>query len=173
LGGSLEATPEVLRKAKQKLKLATLVQMTLPGSPTVYYGDEVGLSGGDDPYNRMPYPWADQGGQPDMALRQDFQSLLKLRHDKKVLRRGALTAPLLSTQHVVVLARQWERDFALIAVNNSEQVQTHTFELPAGVRGKEVAVWWGQGEVKRQGSQMTITLPPMSGGVWGTNSASK
>ena len=173
LGGSLEATPEVLRKAKQKLKLATLVQMTLPGSPTVYYGDEVGLSGGDDPYNRMPYPWADQGGQPDMALRQDFQSLLKLRHDKKVLRRGALTAPLLSTQHVVVLARQWERDFALIAVNNSEQVQTHTFELPAELRGKEGAVWWGQGDVKRQGSQMTITLPPMSGGVWGTNSASK
>jgi glycosidase len=173
LGGSFEATPEVLRKAKQKLRLATLVQMTLPGSPTVYYGDEVGLTGGDDPYNRMPYPWADQGGQPDMALRQDFQSLLKLRQDKKVLRRGALTAPLLSTQQVVVLARQWERDFALIAVNNSEQVQTHTFELPAAVRGKEGAVWWGQGDVKRQGSQMTITLPPMSGGVWGTNSASK
>jgi hypothetical protein len=74
---------------------------------------------------------------------------------------------------VVVLARQWERDFALIAVNNSEQVQTHTFELPAGVRGKEGAVWWGQGDVKRKGTQMTITLPPMSGGVWGTNSASK
>lgn len=173
LGGSLEATPEVLLKAKQKLRLATLLQMTLPGSPTVYYGDEVGLTGGDDPYNRMPYPWADQGGQPDMALRQDFQSLLKLRRDKKVLRRGALTAPLLSTQHVVVLARQWASDFALIAVNNSEQVQTHTIELPAGVRGKEGAIWWGQGDVKRQGSQMTLTLPPMSGGVWGTNSASK
>lgn len=173
LGGPLDATPEVMQKAKQKLRLATLVQMTLPGSPTLYYGDEVGLSGGDDPYNRMPYPWADQGGQPDMALRQDFKSLLKLRQEKKVLRRGTLTAPLLSTPHVVVLARHWERDFALVAVNNSQQAQTHTFNLPALAHGKEGAVWWGEGVVIRQGTQMTVTVPPMSGWVWGTNSASK
>lgn len=173
LGGPLDATPEVMQKAKQKLRLATLVQMTLPGSPTLYYGDEVGLSGGDDPYNRMPYPWADQGGQPDMALRQDFKSLLKLRQEKKVLRRGTLTAPLLSTPHVVVLARHWEREFALVAVNNSQQAQTHTFNLPALAHGKEGAVWWGEGVVIRQGTQMTVTVPPMSGWVWGTNSASK
>jgi hypothetical protein len=99
--------------------------------------------------------------------------LLKLRQEKKVLRRGTLTAPLLSTPHVVVLARHWEREFALVAVNNSQQAQTHTFNLPALAHGKEGAVWWGEGVVIRQGTQMTVTVPPMSGWVWGTNSASK
>ena len=173
LGGPFDASPEAMQQAKQKLRLATVVQLTLPGSPTIYYGDEVGLTGGDDPYNRMPYPWADQGGQPDMALRQDFKSLLKLRQEKKVLRRGVLLAPLLSTPHVVVLARLWERDVALVAVNNSQQAQTHTFNLPALAHGKEGAVWWGNGDVNRQGSQMTVTLPPLGAWVWGTNSASK
>ncbi len=173
LGGPFDASPEAMQQAKQKLRLATVVQLTLPGSPTIYYGDEVGLTGGDDPYNRMPYPWADQGGQPDMALRQDFKSLLKLRQEKKVLRRGVLLAPLLSTPHVVVLARLWERDLALVAVNNSQQAQTHTFNLPALAHGKEGAVWWGNGDVNRQGSQMTVTLPPLGAWVWGTNSASK
>ena len=56
-----------------RLKGAVILQMTLPGAPTIYYGDEIGLvgpmaySGGkweDDPYNRQPYPWLDESGTP-------------------------------------------------------------------------------------------------------------
>ena len=36
--------------------------MTFPGSPAVFYGDEVGVTGGADPFNRATYPWADKGG---------------------------------------------------------------------------------------------------------------
>ena len=36
-----------------------------PGAPAVLYGDEAGVTGGDDPYNRVTYPWADLGGKPD------------------------------------------------------------------------------------------------------------
>ena len=43
--------------AKARLWLATLVQMTMPGVPCIYYGDEAGLEGYPDPYNRAPYPW--------------------------------------------------------------------------------------------------------------------
>lgn len=60
--------------AIDKLKGAALVQMTMPGAPTIYYGDEVGLVGPvakdgsgvwqDDPYNRQPYPWLDESGTP-------------------------------------------------------------------------------------------------------------
>ena len=39
------------------LKLAIVMQMTLPGVPLIYYGDEAGLIGGKDPENRKPYPW--------------------------------------------------------------------------------------------------------------------
>ena len=168
LGGPLGATPEVMQQAKQKLRLATLVQMTLPGSPTVYYGDEVGQSGGDDPYNRMTYPWADQGGQPDLALRSDFKALLQLRQKQAVLRRGVLQAPLVSTPHVVVLARQHGSQTALMAYNNSGQAQTVTIDLPAALRGKHGTLWWGAGAVQVQGAQMTLTVPPLGGWVWGT-----
>ncbi|MEL7645593.1 MAG: alpha-amylase family glycosyl hydrolase [Anaerolineaceae bacterium] len=59
--------------AISRLKGAVAVQMTMPGAPTIYYGDEVGLvgpmaySGGkweDDPYNRQPFPWLDASGTP-------------------------------------------------------------------------------------------------------------
>jgi len=170
LGGPQGASPERMQKAKQKLRLATAVQMSLPGSPTIYYGDEVGVTGGDDPYNRMPYPWADLGGHPDMALRDDFKALLKLRQDKTVLRRGVLSAPLISTVSSLVLTRHLDNDHVLMAFNNSDQVQTYTFPAPSALLQKQGAMWWGKGTLKVEGQHITVSIPPMSGWVWGTES---
>ncbi len=44
--------PEQIARAKQRLRLAVFFQMMFPGAPAVYYGDEVGVTGGEDPYNR-------------------------------------------------------------------------------------------------------------------------
>lgn len=169
LGGPLNASPEAMQKAKQKLRLATALQMSLPGAPTVYYGDEVGLTGGDDPYNRMTYPWADLGGQPDMALRADFKALLKLRQEKTVLRRGVLSAPLVNTSNSIVLTRHTENGQVLMAFNNSEQTQTHTFTTPSAFIQHQGAMWWGDGKVSLQGQQMTVSIPPQSAWVWGVD----
>jgi glycosidase len=141
--------------------------MSLPGSPTIYYGDEVGLTGGDDPYNRMPYPWADLGGQPDMALRADFKALLQLRQDKEVLRRGVLSAPLVSTANSMVLTRHNATQQVLMAFNNSEQTQTHTFKTPSAWLNKQGSMWWGQGSVTAQGAEITVSIPPLSAWIWG------
>jgi glycosidase len=173
LGGPVDASLDVMQKAKQRLRLATLVQMTLPGSPTVYYGDEVGLSGGDDPYNRMPYPWADQGGYPDLSLRQDFKSLLQMRHQHAVLRQGTLQAPLASNAHVVVLARQLGKEMALMAYNNSEQAQTLTLAMPSSLQGETLFKWWGEGGLDLKEGQMTLTIPALSGWVWGSSPPAK
>ncbi|HLL09508.1 MAG TPA: glycoside hydrolase family 13 protein, partial [Rubrivivax sp.] len=105
--------------AKQRLRLALLFQMTFPGAPSVYYGDEVGVTGGDDPYNRATYPWADEGGEPDHALLGEFKRLISLRNDHAVLRRGSLAAPLLADEHVIVLARQLGEQWAITATNNA------------------------------------------------------
>jgi len=60
---------------KRRLQLATLLQYTLPGVPSIYYGDEAGLSGERDPFNRRCYPW----GEEDKMLQTFFMSLGALR----------------------------------------------------------------------------------------------
>ena len=64
---------------KQRLRLASLIQYTIPGAPTVYYGDEVGVTGDDDPDDRRTYPWADPGGNPDTALLAHYTALAAAR----------------------------------------------------------------------------------------------
>ena len=49
-----------LAEGKSRQRLAALVQLTMPGAPTIYYGDEVALTGDDDPDDRRTYPWADR-----------------------------------------------------------------------------------------------------------------
>lgn len=130
--------PQQLAEAKQRLRLAMLFQMSYPGAPTIYYGDEVGLGGGEDPYNRLPYPWADQGGQPDLALRADVQRLTQMRHALPVLRHGSLEAPLLLDEHSIVLLRRdgaGQASVALVALNNADTPRRVHIPLPADLAG--------------------------------------
>ena len=108
-GYSAESDPPAqIALAKQRLRLALFFQMTYPGAPAIYYGDEVGVTGGEDPFNRATYPWADRGGQPD--LQRCWPTYKRLLGDAPrstaVLRRGSLSAPLHLDEHVIVLARQ-------------------------------------------------------------------
>jgi cyclomaltodextrinase len=72
-------TAEEYSKGKQRLKMATFLQFTLPGVPSIYYGDEVGLQGFADPFCRMGYPY----GKEDKELLEFFVCLSKLRTDYK------------------------------------------------------------------------------------------
>lgn len=125
-----QTDPAAIALAKRRLKLAVFFQMIFPGAPTIYYGDEVGVTGGDDPYNRATYPWADLGGKPDLALLADFKTLTKLRREHAVLRRGSLEAPLFSDDHVIVLLRRLDSTWAITATNNSAAARTVTVTLP-------------------------------------------
>ena len=68
------------------LRLATLIQMTLPGAPCIYYGDEVGLEGREDPDCRRAYPW--DPARQDRGLRDFIAGLIAVRRANPVLRRG-------------------------------------------------------------------------------------
>ena len=48
--------------AKKRLKLASALQYVLPGVPCVFYGDEAGVQGCEDPLNRVTYPWGREDG---------------------------------------------------------------------------------------------------------------
>jgi glycosidase len=86
--------PANLAVAKARLRLATLLQFTLPGAPTIYYGDELGLTGADDPDDRRTFPVLGVGGalpaSADASLHAWYQTVAALRADLPVLRDGAL-----------------------------------------------------------------------------------
>ncbi len=77
-------TPQQRELAMKRLKLATVLQYCLPGSPSIYYGDEAGMEGGKDPFNRRTYPW----GREDRELLAHFRYLGTLRREHKALRTG-------------------------------------------------------------------------------------
>lgn len=162
-----KSTPEQVALAKQKLRLAVFFQMTYPGAPAIFYGDEVGVTGGDDPYNRGTYPWADRGGHPDNALLADFRRLTKLRHDLPVLRHGRLLAPLHVDAHVVVLARRDGDRWAITATNNGDAPRTLAVPLPEGATtsGWTDALTRRPAQVDARARTLTLRVPARFGVV--------
>ncbi len=116
-------------EAVKKLKLAFLMQMSYPGAPAIFYGDEVGLTGGNDPENRGPFPWEDKGGKPDHVLREQLSGLIKLRRSIPVLSRGSLN-PVFTDDHVMVFLRELHGDIAVVMLNNSDLEQTVSIKIP-------------------------------------------
>ena len=70
--------------AHERLLMASFLQYMLPGSPSLYYGDEAGMEGYKDPFNRRPYPW----GREDQELMDHFKRLGQLRKRQEALRLG-------------------------------------------------------------------------------------
>lgn len=166
LGWTQDASPEAIALAKRRYRMALLFQMTFPGSPAVYYGDEVGVTGGDDPYNRATYPWADEGGQPDEAMLAEFKRLIALRHRHAVLRRGSLDAPLLTDAHSIVLARQLGNQWAITATHNAEAPRTVTVRLPAAAPSRwSDALNTGHPARMAENGALTLQLPALGGVV--------
>ncbi len=79
-------TPEQLAWGKELLKLAAFLQFTLPGAPCIYYGDEAGMTGYRDPFNRGFYPW----GSEDTDLQAFYRALARLKKGSPALRRGGI-----------------------------------------------------------------------------------
>ena len=73
--GSYKMTAEEYEKSKKRLLMSVFLQFTLPGIPCIYYGDEVGLQGYRDPYNRMTYPY----GKEDFSILDFHKSLAEIR----------------------------------------------------------------------------------------------
>jgi cyclomaltodextrinase len=72
------------------MRMATLLQCALPGAPSIYYGDEIGLTGGNDPACRGSFPWDE--GRWDRDLRAFVRSVLRLRDGEPALRHGSTVA---------------------------------------------------------------------------------
>lgn len=101
------------------LQIASVIQYTLPGIPCLYYGDEAGLYGYKDPFNRTCYPW---GGENEELL-GFFRDLGNLRTTYPALSTASFCAVSFTTETVSYL-RRWNNGCLLIAVNRSNQPST-------------------------------------------------
>lgn len=81
---ALRLTPQEYDLAVRRYKTGLSILCALPGCPTIYYGDEAGMTGGPDPFCRRPYPW----GEEDTELRQFVMNKLQQRKHSYVLRFG-------------------------------------------------------------------------------------
>lgn len=98
--------------AKKRLGNALLLLMTLPGVPCIYYGDEVGMEGYEDPFNRRTFPWQ----ALDETILSLYKRMIKLRKDNRVLVTGEFEI-LYSYKSCLAFARYDKEKFLAVAVN--------------------------------------------------------
>ena len=107
------------------LRMAAFLQFTLPGAPCIYYGDEAGMDGYRDPFNRKYFPW----GREDEALQAFYASLAQLKREAPALRRGDVTVLEAGNGRLLFLRRSETQTLA-VCCNRSAQ----PWRLPSGGR---------------------------------------
>lgn len=109
-----ESASEGIKKGV--FKEAVIMQMTWPGAPTIYYGDEAGVCGWTDPDNRRSYPW----GKEDKELIEFHKEMIKIHKKSRALRIGSLK--LLHGEYgIISYGRFTKEEKYVIAINNLEE----------------------------------------------------
>ena len=147
-------SPTELARGLAKLRLAGMLLYSFPGSPTLFYGDEAGVQGFEDPLNRGAFPW----GSEDAALTDFFRTLGQLRRTRESLRSGALR---------YLLARG-----GALAIERERGGERTVTALNAGPSPLPVAVDWDRPTVQDAvtgqrflviDGKAHLTLPPLNG----------
>lgn len=115
---------------KGTLREAVVVQMTWPGAPTIYYGDEAGVCGWTDPDNRRTYPW----GHEDLDLIAFHRDMIKIHKENPALLKGSLKE-LATDYNLISYGRFYGDNIIIVIVNNSEDERRAiipVWELGAG-----------------------------------------
>ncbi len=99
---------------KGVLREAVVFQMTWPGAPTIYYGDEAGMCGWTDPDNRRTYPW----GHEDRELILFHRDMIKIHKENEVLKRGSVMF-LYGAHKVIAYGRFNRKDKIVVVMNNN------------------------------------------------------
>jgi cyclomaltodextrinase / maltogenic alpha-amylase / neopullulanase len=181
----LTRKPDSSERVMQRLMV--LMQFTFPGAPMIYFGDETGMWGANDPCCRKPMVWPDiayddeallPDGSPrpkpepvafDEGLHLYYRTLIRLRNDHPALRHGSFAA--LHTDDgmgLIIFRRELDGDQVLVAINNGSQPVS--WPVNGRIKNPEVlfAVHTDAKAVLRleqKEKRMKIELPPMSGAI--------
>lgn len=142
---------------RQRLKLLILLQMTLPGVPCIYYGDEAGMQGYGDPFNRCPYPW----GQEDTEILDWYKWTIKLRKGSTQLVSGELET-IYAYKSCYSFARYDAHKLFTVSVNMSLAEATFVrLDLARFAPGKCTDIC-SKEEIPVAAGIACFTLPPLS-----------
>ena len=140
--------------ARRRLMLGALLLYTFPGSPTVYYGDEAGMEGYEDPLNRRAFPW----GAEDEELLRWYRKLGQFRGGRPSLQRGDICY-LYADGSGLALRRQWDGEVTTAAMNSGKEPLTMTLSWPHPIATDAMT---GQQFLADHGT-VRLILPPVSG----------
>ena len=142
--------------AKGRLWLLALMQMTLPGVPCIYYGDEAGMEGYSDPFNRAPYPW----GREDRDCGTIYRNAINLRRAFPELP-DASFEPFAFGDDIIGWYRDWKDEGIAVLVNRGGD----TREVTIDAHGEDVTDILGGGRYTFRDGQVTVTMWPMGSAV--------
>lgn len=147
---------------KTAVRLATLLLLTVPGAPSIYYGDEIGLPGDQDPDCRRAFPW-DRPESWDREALAYHKQLIALRRQYRALRRGSFI-PLHESDYTYAFGRRLDGEALLVAVNVGDSL--HTITIPTGglfPDGAALNTVFGQAGITHADGQVTLALPAREG----------
>lgn len=141
---------EAFHRAARRLRMAAILQFSMPGSPTIYYGDEAGQQGYEDPFNRRTYPW----GQENCELLAFYRKLCAARAGSRALNEGELC--FLDAQGGILLyMRQAEDECVLVAANRT--AESVTYEITGTEMLQDLLT--GR-QIVGDGDSVLLELPP-------------
>ena len=154
------------------MREAVMIQMTWPGAPTIYYGDEAGVCGWTDPDSRRTYPW----GREDLELLEYHRYMIGLHKRFSVLRKGSIK-PLLAEKDVIAYGRMYKKYHALTVINNGEQEKFLeipvwqlgiTDEIPVARLMLTTEAGYNVGKLRYpvKDGILRVELPPFSGALF-------
>lgn len=98
-----------------RMKLAVVLQMTFIGSPLIYYGDEIGMTGATDPFCRVPFYWDES--KWNMEIFELYADLSELRKDSLAIRKGDYRV-LYAEGSVLIYERTYQSEKVVVAINS-------------------------------------------------------
>lgn len=117
-------TDDETKRAHTRLMLCIMLQFVLPGCPCIYYGDEIGMEGFEDPFNRRYFDWDKDGGAISAFVRQ----MSGLKNSSEVLRRGSVSVT--AKDAVLTVERKLNGETVRAVVNTGDMPYTVTAKNP-------------------------------------------
>lgn len=149
-----------------RLRLATLIQLTLPGAPSIYYGDELAMEGGGDPDCRRGYPEAGASTDAEAATTLALvRAAIHARAEHEALRGGEVNVAAAGDRSVAI-SRQMDGRRAIVAVNAGDAPAELGFSSGRGAEGLRLLELPGIAAGRVADGGMAIILPAMSGAVF-------